>query len=449
MLGPSSHRRSRLGIRTCLVIAGLLSLGLLHLGCGAPKSSAGPRVILVGIDGLDWKVMEPLMTRGVLPNLARLRSQGMAGRLSTLLPTYSPIIWASIATGKNARQHGITGFVNRRPSGETTPFTSNSRRSRALWNILSDADRRVAVVGWWTTWPAERVNGVMVSDRMLYNRFNLWLGLAHHGEDLPAQTYPESLFDTLVEKTRIPETLEQEFFETFGPELEQPVLERNLHDPWYELFLVFARDRAYVDILEIVHGRERFDFTAFYLNGADIASHYFWKYRFPEDWEGTVPEATRRERERVIERYYRWVDRAIAPLLAQVGEDCVVVVVSDHGFVGGKRSDSPEISGIHYNVAPPGVILMAGGGLPSGTTLHDASVLDITPTLLHLMGFAVGRDMDGRVLAEVRDAPALDGREVAFVSTFEPVGSGGEVDPLVTGHDDAILERLRALGYID
>jgi predicted AlkP superfamily pyrophosphatase or phosphodiesterase len=375
-----------------------------------------------------------------MPNLARFEDRGATGRLDTLLPTYSPNIWTTIVTGKLPGEHGITAFTRRQTDGREVPFTSNSRTAVPLWQILSEAGRRVAVVGWWTTWPAEPVNGVMISDRMLYNRFNLQFGYAGHGSDLPAQTHPPELFDELAELTRIPPDFERTFLERFGPV--DGEFERELHDPWYELLLVHARDDAYRQMLERVLVTGPYEFLAFYLNGPDIASHYFWKYRFPEEWDEPLPEAEFAARREVIERYYRWVDGALGPLVEQADERTVVIVVSDHGFRTSRRSDSPNISGDHYNTAPPGVILVAGGGVRRGLALERAHVADLTPTILHLLRLPVARDMSGIVI------PELVRGEIDGVATYEEPEPRKESAPIRTDHDEAIVEKLRALGYL-
>jgi arylsulfatase A-like enzyme len=432
-----------------------LLLALCALGCtgGPDPDRDADRVVLIGLDGLDWKVLEPLLASGAMPNLARFIARGAAGELATLplaiAPTYSPIIWASVATGKLPAKHGITGF-GRAPDGRVEhmiPYTSNSRRARALWNILGDGGGSVAVIGWWTTWPAERVDGVMVSDRLAYTRMNLWFGLARSGEELPAQTHPPELIDELAGLAADSERLLADFFSRFRPGERPQALDESLHDPWYELLLAYARDETYRRIAERIQRERSYQLFAFYLNGTDIASHYFWKYRFPEQWAHAIPEGELRERRDVVDRYYAYVDEAIGPWLEQAGERCLVIVVSDHGFVTGARSDSPNISGTHYLAAPPGVIAMAGGAVPPGVRLSEAGVLDVAPTILHALGRPVGRDMDGRVLlAGGADASA---RPVVYVETHEGAPPERDHAPIASERDDEIIARLRALGYLD
>src|ERR1700735_3273104 len=70
-----------------------------------------PRLLLVGWDAADWKVIDPLMSQGEMPNLASLVSEGVRGNLATMYPALSPMLWTSIATGKRPSKHGIHGFI--------------------------------------------------------------------------------------------------------------------------------------------------------------------------------------------------------------------------------------------------------------------------------------------------------------------------------------------------
>jgi hypothetical protein len=432
--------------RLVTALSGLVLATVIVVGCaGEETRPLVDRVVLVGVDGLDWSVARPLMDQGRMPNLARLAAQGAWGELDTLLPTYSPNIWASIATGKLPRKHGILDFVAPGPDGKPVPVTSNARRVKALWNLLGEAAHPVAVVGWWTTWPAEPVLGAMVSDRMLFNRFNVWFGLTRFGQDLPAQTYPLELEEELNRLLRDPrDSLDAEFRERF-PGAPKEIRE-DLHDPWYELYLVFARDRAYARMLEHVLQKEEYDLVAFYLNGPDIASHYFWKYRFPQQWPDGIPESELVAGRDVVNQAYAYADELIGSLTRLAQERCLVIVVSDHGFVTGERPDSPNISGVHWNAAPPGVIVMAGAGIAPGTELERGSVLDLTPTILHSLGLPVARDMDGRVSSVVE---GLGGPEVRHVDSYEGGVSTLDAVPIPSAHDEAIIERLKALGYLD
>ncbi|MBI5663983.1 MAG: alkaline phosphatase family protein [Nitrospirae bacterium] len=80
---------------------------------GKPKYK---RVILIGMDGLDPKLVSSLMAQGHLPNFERLSNSGGFWPMATSNPAQSPVAWASLATGNNPGHHGIFDFLGRRVS---------------------------------------------------------------------------------------------------------------------------------------------------------------------------------------------------------------------------------------------------------------------------------------------------------------------------------------------
>lgn len=112
---------------------------------------------MLGFDGLDPATVDLLLSEGKLPHFARLRQEGAYGRLRSFRPMLSPILWTTIATGRTPDQHGIGHFTGRdRADGEEEPVTSDLRRTRAIWNLFSQAERSVGVLGWWATYPPRR-----------------------------------------------------------------------------------------------------------------------------------------------------------------------------------------------------------------------------------------------------------------------------------------------------
>src|SRR5579862_4671677 len=175
---------------------------------------ASRRVLLVGWDAADWKVIHPLMDAGKMPNVERLVEHGASGQIATLHPPLSPMLWTSIATGKRPFQHGILGFTEPTPDGRGVQAVSNlSRKSKAIWNILSQNGLRSAVTGWWPSHPAEPIRGVMVSDH--FHRASAPLDAAWV---LPPHTiHPPELTPTLAGLRLHPEQLTPELVERFIP----------------------------------------------------------------------------------------------------------------------------------------------------------------------------------------------------------------------------------------
>src|SRR3954467_5314368 len=123
------------------------------------------KVLLIGWDAPDWEHITLLLEEGLMPTLDSLINRGVMGNLATLQPILSPMLWNSVATGKFADKHGIHGFIEPDPkNGGARPYTSTSRKCKALWNILTQSNLRSNIVGWWASHPAEPIKGTVVTN---------------------------------------------------------------------------------------------------------------------------------------------------------------------------------------------------------------------------------------------------------------------------------------------
>src|SRR5580765_1443459 len=129
----------------------------------ASKTTPGKPVIFIGLDGADWSLLDQYASRGVMPTLARLVSEGASGTLKTIHPPLSPLIWTTMMTGTSPLDHRILDFLRVNPSSQQRePITSDERKVPAVWNMASAGGKKVGALGFWATYPAEAVNGLMV-----------------------------------------------------------------------------------------------------------------------------------------------------------------------------------------------------------------------------------------------------------------------------------------------
>ena len=91
---------------------------------------------------------------------------------------------------------------------------------------------------------------------------------------------------------------------------------------------------------------------------------------------------------------------------------------------------------------------MAGPGIQPQALIESPSVYDILPTTLYVLGLPIARDMPGQIWKKAFDPGFLSSHPVEFIETYE-TSPMGDSRPIESGVDDAILEKLRALGYID
>jgi hypothetical protein len=165
---PLKRTTGRVSRRWLVLAVAAVAVAAARTGSAQPAGTAAqPRpIVLVGIDGADWLTIDRLVARGELPAFARLKARGRTGVMRATPPLLSPILWTTIATGRRPEDHRVLDFMVDLPAGGQAPITSSERRVAALWNVFSERERTVAVVGWLATWPAETVRGTIVSDRV-------------------------------------------------------------------------------------------------------------------------------------------------------------------------------------------------------------------------------------------------------------------------------------------
>ena len=291
------------------------------------------RLLIIGVDGATWTVIDPLIAQGRLPNMARLIERGTRTMLRSIEPVLSPIVWTSIASGKLPEKHGVTHFFH----------TANHVRCRRLWDILEEPDQPVGIFSWPITWPPRPVNGFVIPS--LFARGNETfppeLSFIKDMEEGMGKSWQERAYLAKralqyglhpMTAARVAEyAIETKVRETIGKPLDG-------HQR-------FARPRflkldIHLDTYEFLVKQFKPSFTSFYLNQTDAFAHRFWRYYEPDRFpfptgqgahEAKLQENTRRYGN-MLPRAYEAADRAIGRLVKLADKDTVIVVVSDHGF---------------------------------------------------------------------------------------------------------------------
>lgn len=121
------------------------------------------KTLLVGLDAACWEYMDPLLSAGRLPNLAKLIGQGTHGKLRSVMPPITPAAWSSLATGVNPGKHGVFEWVQRSPGRyQFAPVTSEQKAGTPVWVRLNRAGIRTGVVNIPLTHPAAPLDGFLV-----------------------------------------------------------------------------------------------------------------------------------------------------------------------------------------------------------------------------------------------------------------------------------------------
>ncbi len=411
------------------------------------------KVLVLGLDGLEWKLIMPWIQEGRLPNIQRLMRAGAWGVMDTIEPMLSPLIWTSMATGFPPEIHGILDFVEiDSTTEEYRPITGRNRRVPALWNIASAFSRNASVIGWWATWPAEHVNGVMVSDRLYYT-LTSDIDPSVFRNDPPQMVFPatETAKFAAIRDRSVREADWQRvraFMDVSQPTFRQAVeSERGLADPVDGFRRILAATSTYFGSALEVAGTTP-DLFMVYIQATDEINHVLAPFVAPPVAE--VSEQDAAIYAAAVPPYFEHVDQWIGRLLETCPlSDYSILLVSDHGTRWGADrprglTKSDARTAVYWH-SPDAVFVIAGKGVAKvGAVDRRYSIYDVAPTVMTLLGLPSGVGWIGRLLPGVSEVgiEAVDYRSLLPAVSYRSA-SAGEA-PV----DREYIAKLRALGYL-
>jgi predicted AlkP superfamily phosphohydrolase/phosphomutase len=258
------------------------------------------RSVVVGVDGLTFRILHPLIERGDLPHFQKLMSQGCESVLESKYPPLTPPAWTSLSTGLKPARHGVYDFWSYGEGGyrdaSDTHVQTKRRGGKAIWNILSEFGKRVLVINVPVTYPPEAVNGIMVSGYMTPS--------SEVDFTYPA-TFKEELFRA-VPDYQIDVGLRQFWGRPNGRDL--------LIDA------ILAMTQRRIALTTYLMKEKPWDFCYVAFVGPDRLQHTLW-----EDISSLDRRAT---------EYFRLLDHGLGLIMEHLGPDDTLFVVSDHGFQG-------------------------------------------------------------------------------------------------------------------
>lgn len=402
------------------------------------------KLLLLGWDSADWKLLRPLMESGQLPNLARLVARGSMGSISTIHPVYSPMLWTSIATGKRPYKHGVLGFGEPLPDGSgVRPVSSLSRKCRAFWNIFHQQGWTGHVVGWWPSHPVEPIRGSMIS-----NLCHRAIGPVDKPWPVPpGGMHPPELMEEFAALRFNPNELVAEMIEPFIPKVRG--IDQDKDGRVASVMRILAECVTVHNWGMWLVENTQWDYCCVYYDAMDHFGHGFMRYHPPQ--QPGVPDGDFELYSGVMAQAARFHDLMLGAMLSKVPADTTVVLLSDHGFHPDhlrRKSLAPVAAGPAAEHSDFGILVVSGPGLKRDELIHGASILDVAPTLLTLNGLPVGEDMDGRPLLGLWKEPPV----VGYIPTWEDVPGDDGRHPAEYRQDPAsekaALDQLVALGYV-
>jgi len=262
----------------------LVVCALVALASAAP---AAARVVLFGVDGGSWPLLDRALAAGQLPAFAALLARGVGAELGTVEPVISPTVWASIATGRSPEAHGITDFFRNR----------THLRVPTVFERMAAAGRRVGLYGYLVTWPPRTLPGGFVIPGWLRRDERVTPPDVFARAGLTPYLYAVDGF-----RSR----------ESWRENVRRELAEKP------------ARFTGLAAAFELDVGA-----VTFY--ALDATGHRFWRAAFPEAFD-EPPGPDEAAHRAALDEALRGIDRALGHVVAALGPDDAVVVVSDHGF---------------------------------------------------------------------------------------------------------------------
>jgi predicted AlkP superfamily phosphohydrolase/phosphomutase/tetratricopeptide (TPR) repeat protein len=402
------------------------------------------KVLLIGWDAADWKIIGPLMAQGKMPALKSLTDRGVYGNMSTMNPPYSPMLWSTVATGKTPDKHGVLGFIELSPDMKgIRPVTVNSRKSKAVWNIFHNQGLKSNVIGWWPSFPAEPINGVVVSDK--FQKVNK--DPKKKSPILKGTIHPKDLVNDIHDLRVFPHEITEAHILPFIPKASE--IDQDNEQGLQSFAKIIAENTSIHAAATNIMRTTEWDFMAVYYDLIDHFCHAFMNYH-PPKLRPIAQDKFEIYKDAVVGSYL-YQDMMLERMIDLAGEDTTIIVMSDHGYESGHRRilKMPK-----YPAAPAlehrkfGIFVAAGPNIKKNEKVFGLGLIDIAPTLLHMFDMPVGKDMDGKVALDIFDKV----KKPKYIDSWENVkGDFGEnksdSDQLLS--DKEAMQQLIDLGYID
>lgn len=369
------------------------------------------RALLIGWSAADWPLLERFLEEGVLPNLKQFLEAGAHGRLRTLQPQFEPQLWTSMATGQRADVHGIIHGFSPMGANNVSAVSSRDRRCRSLWDMAAANDLTSAVINWPVTYPVPAVQGSLVSDVFF---------LLSRLEDktlappAPHSAQPEALAHELTADRLSPTDLSHEEMSFFVSGLDHAQQD---NDPMLTAVSIAVARTVNVHAAAMSAlskpgwhlGMVRYDLLA-------MLGPKFMACAEPQ--MSYVPDVQYKRYHQTIKAACCFLDLFLGALLDCCDEDTSIILVSERGMHSGEQRPPDAFTAFQQVGAAPwyrehGLLAARGPGIAAGGGVQGATLLDVAPTLLTLLGLPLAADMPGRVLREM----------IPEVQVAKPIGS--------------------------
>jgi predicted AlkP superfamily phosphohydrolase/phosphomutase len=400
-------------MRVCLFFVSLLLAATAARGQSlekpATKQATRPHVVVIGVNGMELDVIRPLLLKGAMPNLEHVINNGAYGKLRTVSAPNCPRVYSTIFTSTDPDEHGVTGFL----VGGITANT-NMLKEEPIWSVLSRNDVTVGMANVPATFPVMPVNGYMIS------------GMLTRGKNCEDGVLcAPKLSDVTGGDAVYPSTLQSELLKNVGDfyidcermpgASDLKGREKEVIDKWLDKVQVIRDEQT--KLFDYLLTKHPTDFAMLGQSCEDRTGH--WLYPIAPYNVGYNASINSVRVEAFPDQYIAF-DKVLGSILKHVDDNTYVIILSDHGIKPLREFENkdPHAHMDHEKTTPviakhdfadgddvPGSFFAMGPGIKHNSRLmgFEASVYDITPTILHIYGIEQPKQMRGRVLTEIFD----------------------------------------------
>jgi|GEM_PF-5911455 len=365
-----------------------------------------PRLLILGVHGLDWNLISEKLLNGTLPHLAVRVSEGASGPLHSVDSINRGSDWTSLATGRRAFRHGV---LDTDWSSNHSEESSQTREGPALWNILSQAGIPCGVIGWPGVTKAEKIRGLMVAPSFF----------APHEPAIQDWPIPEgsvtpaakagSYSAFRLHPDHVPDSWCGTFVPTYFSEEPEAAI------PLSTVRSALAIDRSKLNLAIHWAQKEEWRVLGLCLSGLDAIGEIGMPYHSTPVSRGPISELEIFGG--LVDRVYEWYDGWIEELLSALPSDTNVLIVSDHGVNTRRRQQAKKRLVPRYSPqVERGCLIASGPDFAKQIPIRRATLLDVCPTVLSLYGIQQEQGMDGIVLENVLAFPKRPAKVVKMVN---------------------------------
>ncbi len=421
------------------VLAALLIVALVLLALAVlwqptvtqTSSASGLRVIVVGVDGLDWFILQKYVSEGRMPFLGHLAGRSVLGSVAPDRPVLPSVGWTQLGNGRFLSEGALRALDELRGRAVNTGVPGIAR------TVVSSGGSCLTI-GWPGSWP-------------LGESGNAGTVIAPYVPDAPAhetalapmllrggssQGLPPSVAARVDEAIRTG-------MDTWLAEFEEDILPAGTEpEGWSENVLAarwsYVSDRTTLDLAAGMLAELEPEIALIQLGGLDAVSHRFVAPGMPEFFPGLTPDAAERYAD-VLPAYHEFIDSAIRRIHGLADEHTVFLVCSTYGTH--PAQGDIRVAGSHERGAP-GVFMLSGPKITPVPVPIELSTVDVAPTLLALLGRPIPSDLDGRIVTQATPAEFLQASPPSYTDSSNRVV---EVSACATDAMESLAAQTRRL----